>query len=970
MIQGPISERLIAELNATAVRSGIVLWLDTEGDYTVFVDELKANAPALRLPFAIHAYRGSHLGLMLALDRAEAGVTPTPLLIHMPGFNEADMRATPIFELYEAGVRYRRALPTLVTEAAVGLVPASAAEAFTAGASWTLADADAWLQGASAGNDGEGDERLRRLDPLALLEVLAESGHPELTAMVRTEPGAAAVWRYLEANLGLAATWKERVVGNRIPAPADMAFAAASWALVVEYVVDRRSPPVSPLLAPATSLAKPLVDACTRLAAALRDRTPTFYRRTALEAEALLLDEVAAARAEDLGKIDTFRFEEEAVLATALSLISAGDYAQVAAWADARLRAKPGAASFWLRDEVARTTAWALLGDAAALGLALTQAGDKPPVAKSLAAAVDAYVAKGAAVDRAHRLLEQRRNASLYPDLPHFEALRGCIETMRRRWQDWADVWAAAFNATCNAHGFLPGPALQQRQIFDDVVRPMTQDGTTAYFMVDALRYELAEALAAEIGATPATTLILRPRLAELPTITSVGMNVLAPLAQNGRLRPTISSDGRDFEGFAAGEFRVRDPETRRRAMHERVGGGTCPLLTLADVLQRDAVSLKRAIGQANLLVVHSEEIDKAGESGNGLQVYEVTLRQLKAAWTQLRDAGVRRFVITADHGFLLRGDGNAARVSYGTRRDPNRRHVLSRVAADQPAQVRVPLSTLGYDTDELQLMMPISTAVFDRGDRASDFAHGGNSPQERVIPVLSIVHRAPAGASTARYAVTATAEDGVMGLHRLRIEVHAATQQGALAFDVAREVELMLRAKEAPGVQVELCQAGGGAKIHGATLLAPVGNAFELFFRLAGPIEARVAVEVGGVGAATVIEAAHVAQRFHVSARAQVAGTEPHEAQARVVGTAAPGVAPPSSWLSSLPEGGVRHAFEHIQLYGSLTEAEAAEMLGGPRHARRFALEFEPYAAMAPFLVRVEVVGGVKRYVREGGAA
>jgi len=59
-------------------------------------------------------------------------------------------------------------------------------------------------------------------------------------------------------------------------------------------------------------------------------------------------------------------------------------------------------------------------------------------------------------------------------------------------------------------------------------------------------------------------------------------MNVLAPVADRGKLRPAIS-DGVVL-GFSTGEFRVSDPESRKRAMHDRVGGPTCPLLTLEDV--------------------------------------------------------------------------------------------------------------------------------------------------------------------------------------------------------------------------------------------------------------------------------------------------------------------------------------------------------------------------------------------------
>jgi hypothetical protein len=73
------------------------------------------------------------------------------------------------------------------------------------------------------------------------------------------------------------------------------------------------------------------------------------------------------------------------------------------------------------------------------------------------------------------------------------------------------------------------------------------------------------------------------------------------------------------------------------------------------------------------------------------------------------------------------------------------------------------------------------------------------------------------------------------------------------------------------------------------------------------------------------------------------------------------------ASWLEQFPESGVRQVFEHLAAHGTVTENEAAAMLGGPRGLRRFALQFEAYAQKAPFGVRIDVVAGVKRYVREG---
>ena len=261
----------------------------------------------------------------------------------------------------------------------------------------------------------------------------------------------------------------------------------------------------------------------------------------------------------------------------------------------------------------------------------MARAGPRLDVSLGLSVAVEHCVADGAAVDRAHRQLEQRRLALLYPGLPEFERLRARLDDMRRTWRSWADAWARDFSAGCRAHGFLPEAARQQRTLFDEAVRPMTTEpGLTAYFVVDALRFEMAEELFQALEDTPATNVRLRWRLAELPSVTEVGMNVLAPVASGGKLRPSLS--GSRVQGFSCGEFRVASPETRERAMHDRVGGGTCPWLSLEEVLGRDRVALKKTVSQARLLVVHGTEIDDAGEKRVGPAVFDHVLQKLRAA--------------------------------------------------------------------------------------------------------------------------------------------------------------------------------------------------------------------------------------------------------------------------------------------------------------------------------------------------
>jgi hypothetical protein len=548
--------------------------------------------------------------------------------------------------------------------------------------------------------------------------------------------------------------------------------------------------------------------------------------------------------------------------------------------------------------------------------------------------------------------------ALLYPQLPEFETLRASLDGMRRVWRGWADGWAREFNALCKAHGFLAGTSYQQRVLFDEVVKPLTQEaGTTAYFVVDALRFEMGEELYRQLEGTPATTVLLKPRLAELPTVTAVGMNVLAPVEKNGRLHISMASDTGGVQGFQTGEFRVYDPETRKRAMHDRVGGVTCPWLTLEEVVSRDSTSLKRSVAQARLIVVHSQEIDNAGEKGVGPAVFDHVMQKLRAAWRLLRDAGVRRFVFTSDHGFLLLDDSTASAQAHGRRIDPSRRHVFSPVAADHVGEVRVALADLGYEGVNGHVMFPETTAVFDTGRRSMSFVHGGNSLQERVIPVLTVVHRAAAGGSSVQYGLKAEASEGVAGMHCIEAKVEVLAHR-SLDFGSPKDVELALRVPDAEGVQVELCQTRGKARIAGGVVVATVGERFELFFRLSGAVDARVLIEIHHPSAEADVVPCVPDARFAVTAT-RAPSSPP--APAAIVGTSGEG------WLEQLPESGVRQVFEHLAAHGTVTENEAAAMLGGPRGLRRFAIQFETHAQKAPFGVRIDVVAGVKRYVREG---
>ena len=946
-IGGPVSAALEADVRTQVRRHGIVVWLDAAGHFTGFVERLLAARANGDLPYDVKTFRGSYLETLLDLDGAADGADKPPLLLHLPGFNEQSVAATPLYELYTAGVRYRKGLDTLVTEAATGQVRPERIAEFVATRDLSLDMADEWLAGCQSGEGAGVAAELRARSAADILDDLV--AHGSLARRVDQAGVATAVWGRLAATLGISDAWRQ-ATGDAVR-PDAVAGAAAGWAMAVEYAHDLSRAPASPLIVGVRNLPAGVVEACVALASHLRQRHADFYRRSADDAEEVITEERAAARAEDLGDVDTFRFEEENVFAAAAAGLEMARFAEVGRYASARLMAT-ATSGFWARQIPGREAAWRLVEAAARLGTAIEVAGDRLPTEGGFAGVADAYAAKGAAVDRCHRLLEQARATAVVAQTTEFERLRTGVEAARFTYRIWADAWAKGFSAFCKSHGFLPEPALQQRTLFDDVVKPIVaDDGATAYFVIDALRYEMAEDLFRVFDEASGTTAKLTARFAELPSVTEVGMNALAPVSRGGRLAVGEVAGG--FTGFSAGEFRVNTPETRRRAMHDRVGGSTCPLLSLDDVVERDPGSLKRSIGRARLVVVHGREIDVAGEAGVSLDEFDKAVRKIKAAWQLLREAGVKRFVVTSDHGFLLPMGPLATMQPHGRRIDPKPRYAFSPVVAATTGEVAVGLAALGYEGAEGCVVFPETTALFDTGGRPPLFVHGGNSLQERFVPVITAVHRSKVGASTIEYGVAVTPLAGVAGMHCIEATLAIASQT-AMTFSAADVVELALRVPEDESVRVELCDVRR-ANRDGSVIRVIVGQSFEVFFRLLGTSDTRVLVELYHPGLDARVIPGHAEARFAVTP----VGSGGGESRPALGGVA---------WLEGIDDVGFRQVLAHIASHGSIAEPEIAAMLGSPRAARRFAVQFDTLAQRAPFRMRIENLAGVKRYVREGG--
>jgi hypothetical protein len=264
-------------------------------------------------------------------------------------------------------------------------------------------------------------------------------------------------------------------------------------------------------------------------------------------------------------------------------------------------------------------------------------------------------------------------------------------------------------------------------------------------------------------------------------------------------------------------------------------------------------------------------------------------------------------------------------------------------------------LSALGYEGMSGYLLLLDDTAVFATGVTGATFVHGGNSPQERIIPVLTVSRKRVEASGYAEYAIEARARPDAFGFHWLQVRItFPRDAQTGLAFVGPRTIALDLGVPGRRDVRAIVKEVSGAGSLKAGRVEAPVKDDWtDVFFALEGPTDERTPVEVYHGDGIEKVRPCTVDGLFDVT------GT-----LVRVV-SAAPASGSPG-WETAIEDPAVQKIFLHIEKHRSITEAEIISMLGSPRAARRFALAFDDNVAKLPFKVRSEANASGKRYIRE----
>ena len=519
------------------------------------------------------------------------------------------------------------------------------------------------------------------------------------------------------------------------------------------------------------------IDVVNHLCQELRDHMPSqasYISEAERVAKSLGLEQ-ACERIEDLGERDTFAFEERSFLRRFEQALSAGDRTL----SGGILTQRKG--SLWANHE-SRQSLWRI----AELANELCTLGDELDLELSKLAAnpeplISFYTEKFKRLDTLHREMEQ----AVADVFGVSQEVAGIVTQARTDFKKRALILQKSFLQAVQSEGW-PLPGMESNaETFGRLVAPHLEKKTrVVYFMIDALRYELGVCIEQELG--DQHEVVTEAICAQLPCVTRFGMAALLPEADS-ELRLVV--EGGELQPKLGNQL-ARTPAERFKAF-QAAYGDRCKMSKLDELIEKKSL---KGFADTDLLVVRSTEIDESGEI-NLVQARTLIpriVRMILTACNRLQaEAGFDRAVIATDHGFHWLDEldqGDSCPVPPGDWVLKKRRCLLGS-GDEAPTSVQFSTAQVGIPTDFPTYAVPRNLGVFLLG---SSYFHEGLSPQESIVPALSVTLKAKEDAkalSAGGFEVNLTYKQGKTTKIRIRrpsIEV-GIHQEGLFAGDHVR---------------------------------------------------------------------------------------------------------------------------------------------------------------------------------------
>jgi len=724
----PLHEYVAKQLASHIGKRHVLVWYDVRQEFTPFIAELRRGPKEAGAIVAVSIagiraqlaeFDGSFLELRARVEPYVSQDEPLDFILYVPG-QRLKAEESLLLELEQAGTRYEPQLKSLARNALRRTYTDGVIDELLAPESVSYED----LARASQGGGGsEPPSRLKMIfhgeRPGGILpewlmsaardeEILSKESVRELIKLIQSTCGLE-----LPEEVALA---KARTVTLRYLLVNEFRAALGGTAPGCLEGVPR----------PRTQEQR---TGATELVHILRERFPTEYVVAADQIEAELGLPKAAIAVESLASLETFRFAEGAVLALCAELIAGRRFDEALRLLDRY------PASFWIRRDIPRSLQWQAYRQLAELG---SEVQAVHAAARKLTGGVDAWIAAYTDARGWYRLDQMHRRLEWLAGRVEEELDERALGIVRRAHEDACQVMSEGFTRALESAAWTVPRALHQTRVFSEVVTGRPKP--VAYFLVDAMRYEMGVELAQRLqppDGAPAVEVHIEAAVVALPSITPVGMAALLPGASGSF---AVIEQGGKLGVRIAGAF-LPDWPSRRKFLAARIPGLVD--LTLDEVLGLSRSKLAKRVEGAQILIVRSQELDHAGEAGftyQARQVMHTVIDNLARAVRKLAALGIAEAVVAADHGHLFaseREESMRIDAPGGETVDLHRRCWIGRGGKTPAGCVRVAATALGYESD-LDFVFPRGCGVFKSGGDLA-FHHGAASLQEILVPVLTV---------------------------------------------------------------------------------------------------------------------------------------------------------------------------------------------------------------------------------------
>lgn len=279
-----------------------------------------------------------------------------------------------------------------------------------------------------------------------------------------------------------------------------------------------------------------------------------------------------------------------------------------------------------------------------------------------------------------------------------------------------------------SAYSDLPGPS----QI-DFCNRYIDTGRNTVVIISDAFRYECAAELYERFGKTSRIRdRKLEHMISTIPSITKFGMAALLPnngleVTHDGKYAVLINGMSTE-SGFRETVLQSKYPDSIA--------------LTYSDFKKSGARD--RCKGK-HLIYIYHDVVDAIGDDA---KTEDKVFKACKDAMDEISEMvrvvtnwNYTRFIITADHGFLYRREdiGEFDKIDPIGGSQLGRRYSLNEESYGLDRTIEFSLDYLDESNAGMYVSTPDSIGIFRKQGGGMNFVHGGISPQEIVVPVLTL---------------------------------------------------------------------------------------------------------------------------------------------------------------------------------------------------------------------------------------